>query len=36
MFVRSKEEFQHYDSGASNNSVVAKALMDRLQPFLQG
>ncbi|XP_025106972.1 sentrin-specific protease 8-like [Pomacea canaliculata] len=35
VFVRSKEEFQHYDSGASNNSVVAKALMDRLQPFLQ-
>ncbi|XP_076448194.1 sentrin-specific protease 8-like [Babylonia areolata] len=34
VFVRNKEEFRHYDSGHSANGLVAKELMDRLQPFL--
>lgn len=35
VFVRSKEEFRHYDSAGSVNTVIAKDLMDRLQPLLQ-
>ncbi|KAL8594739.1 hypothetical protein ACOMHN_051685 [Nucella lapillus] len=34
VFVRSKEEFRHYDSGHSCNADTAKDLMNRLQPYL--
>ena len=36
MYVRSKQEFQHYDSSRGTNQLVAKNLMDKLQPFVQG
>ncbi|GFN74908.1 sentrin-specific protease 8 [Plakobranchus ocellatus] len=35
VYVRSKQEFQHYDSASGNNQAVAKRLMDKLQPFVQ-
>ena len=36
MYVRSKQEFQHYDSFRGTNQAVAKKLMDKLQPIVQG
>lgn len=35
VYVRSKQEFQHYDSSRGTNQAVAKKLMDKLQPFVQ-
>ncbi|GFR71429.1 sentrin-specific protease 8 [Elysia marginata] len=35
VYVRSRQEFQHYDSSRGTNQAVAKKLMDKLQPFVQ-
>ncbi|GFR84334.1 sentrin-specific protease 8 [Elysia marginata] len=34
VYVRSRQEFQHYDSSRGTNQAVAKRLMDKLQPFV--
>ena len=36
MYVRNKQEFQHYDSMSGSNREIAHTLAYRLQPFVQG
>uniref|UniRef100_A0A0B6YRL6 Ubiquitin-like protease family profile domain-containing protein n=1 Tax=Arion vulgaris TaxID=1028688 RepID=A0A0B6YRL6_9EUPU len=35
VYVRSKQEFQHYDAHRGTNQSWAKKLVDKLQPFVQ-
>ncbi|KAH9518937.1 SUMO1 sentrin specific peptidase 8 [Bulinus truncatus] len=35
VYVRSKQEFQHYDALRGSNQSVAKKFVDKLQPFVQ-
>ncbi|BFZ10870.1 hypothetical protein BsWGS_13909 [Bradybaena similaris] len=35
VYMRSKQEFHHYDTQRGNNQTVAKQLVDKLQPFVQ-
>ncbi|BFZ08269.1 hypothetical protein BsWGS_11308 [Bradybaena similaris] len=35
VYVRSKQEFQHFDAYSGSNQSVARKLVDRLQPFVQ-